>query len=200
MDGEFRTYCVGVIDLLEREEDLETKQSVLDKNDDRITGLLDHLYHLALLAGGEDSTDLTQSGVSEGGCCTWKGTSGNSLMQSLLLKTYQNWIDAYWSNTTNSEMASSLSCMTSHRASCQWMAISPSCQIMKPWLPRRFLTASKEIFDICLKLYVYFLWKDSNDKLSASRTLGCLSFIYHLTWMLNEVNMSRAPPLTHAHQ
>ena len=54
MDGEFRTYLLGVVDLLQQEEYLESEQAVLDEHDDRITGLLDCLEHLAAPAGEEE--------------------------------------------------------------------------------------------------------------------------------------------------
>ena len=54
MDGEFRTYHLSVVDLLEEEADLETEQAVLDEHDDRVTGLLGRLERLATPAEKEE--------------------------------------------------------------------------------------------------------------------------------------------------
>ena len=45
LDGEFRTYHLAVVDLLE-EDDLEKEQADLDDHDDRVTNLFDRLARL----------------------------------------------------------------------------------------------------------------------------------------------------------
>ena len=45
--AEFRMYHLAVVDLLEEEGDLEKEQADLDDHDDRLTGLLRRLAHLA---------------------------------------------------------------------------------------------------------------------------------------------------------
>ena len=47
LDEEFRTYHLGVVDLLEEEKDLENEQAALDNHDDRVTDLLRCLAKLA---------------------------------------------------------------------------------------------------------------------------------------------------------
>ena len=54
MNYEFRTYHLGVVDLLERAEELETEQTVLDDHTDRITRLLVHLECLVMPGEGEE--------------------------------------------------------------------------------------------------------------------------------------------------
>ena len=50
MDGEFKTYHLSLVDLLDSVEDLETEQAVLNEHDDRLIALLDHLQRLATAA------------------------------------------------------------------------------------------------------------------------------------------------------
>ena len=45
-DCKFKTYHLGVVDLLEEAGDLENEQTALDDHDDRVAGLLRHLTHL----------------------------------------------------------------------------------------------------------------------------------------------------------
>ena len=47
LDAEFRMYHLAVVDLLEEEGDLVKEQADLDDHDDRVTGLLRRLAHLA---------------------------------------------------------------------------------------------------------------------------------------------------------
>ena len=48
LDGEFRTYHLTVVDLLEEEDALEKEQADLDDHDDRVTGVLRCLAHLVM--------------------------------------------------------------------------------------------------------------------------------------------------------
>ena len=54
MDREFRTYHLGLVDLLDTAQDLETEQAALNEHDDRLTGLLDRLERLATPARKEE--------------------------------------------------------------------------------------------------------------------------------------------------
>ena len=51
LDAEFRMYHLVVVDLLVEKNDVEREQADLDDHDDRVTGLLRHLAHLAMLEG-----------------------------------------------------------------------------------------------------------------------------------------------------
>ena len=47
LDTEFRMYHLAVVDLLVEEDDLKKEQADLDDHDDRVTGVLCCLAHLA---------------------------------------------------------------------------------------------------------------------------------------------------------
>ena len=46
-NGEFRTYHLGVVDLLEKEKDLENEQAALDDHDNSVSDLFGRLANLA---------------------------------------------------------------------------------------------------------------------------------------------------------
>ena len=54
LDEEFKTYHLGMVDLLEKEKDLESEQAALGNHDNRVIDLLGCLQHLATPGGGEE--------------------------------------------------------------------------------------------------------------------------------------------------
>ena len=141
LDCEFRTYHLGMVDLLQEEGDLENERAALDYHDDRVNGLVRRLAHLVTLEEQAEKPSSFHFGVCKGVVYTWKEIFGRFLTQSLLLQTRVKWIIAYWSSTTSNRTASSWS-STTCREFCLWTAMLPSCRTMRPEFPSRFLTSS----------------------------------------------------------
>ena len=60
LDGEFKSYYVSIVALLEEETDLDTLQATLNDHDDTVSGLFDRLVMLTTPVEGEAKANPQQ--------------------------------------------------------------------------------------------------------------------------------------------
>ena len=132
LDGEFRTYRLAMVDLLEEDYDMENEQAALDDHDNRVTDLFDHVARLTTPDEREERLkpdpwrclqrrlqhlERNISKVAE----AVPAITDEAEMDRCLLEEYDN---------SSKDLSST--CMTSHKPSCQWKTMSLSCWTTRP--------------------------------------------------------------------